>query len=209
LRHGLTLLERGGVVRITRPFAGRAITLLKDVPFAALGLDLTRVRRMEAQALKMLRRMTDYAYARTCRRAIVLRYFGDQSAEANCQSCDVCAGQQTKLSGSSKSARAPASTLPAQPLEYSQLAAEELRRWRRELSSDLGIPPFILFNDATLFALAAALPTNREAFLNVKGTGESRWERFGPKVVQICLTARAAGFEPQVSMARTKKKRRR
>jgi ATP-dependent DNA helicase RecQ len=30
----------------------------------------------------------------------------------------------------------------------------------------------------------------------VKGTGESRWERFGPKVVEICLMARAAGHEP-------------
>jgi ATP-dependent DNA helicase RecQ len=26
----------------------------------------------------------------------------------------------------------------------------------------------------------------------VKGTGQSRWERFGPKVVEICVLARAA-----------------
>ncbi|HYO69631.1 MAG TPA: ATP-dependent DNA helicase RecQ [Archangium sp.] len=32
--------------------------------------------------------------------------------------------------------------------------------------------------------------------LTVKGMGESRWERFGPKVVESCLMARAAGHEP-------------
>jgi ATP-dependent DNA helicase RecQ len=211
LKHGLSLLERGGMVRITRPFAGRAITTLKDARFSELGLDLTRVRRQEAQQLKLLRRMTDYAYARNCRRRFILRYFGDQADDQNCQSCDVCAGAQTALkpSASKGTSKSAAPAISNQPPEYSQLAAEELRRWRRELSTDLGIPPFILFNDATLFALASALPTNRTEFLAVKGTGETRWERFGPRVVEICLTARAAGFEPQAVPMRAKKKRRR
>ena len=85
------------------------------------------------------------------------------------------------------------------PEKFSSLAAEELKRWRRELSQDLGVPPFIIFNDATLYALAAALPITKDEFLAVKGTGESRWERFGPRISQICLTARAAGDEPQVA----------
>jgi ATP-dependent DNA helicase RecQ len=210
LKHGLTLLERGGVVRISRPFAGRAITLLKEAPFSELGMDLTRVRRQEAQQLKLLRRMTDYAYGKGCRRAFVLRYFGDHAPQGSCQSCDVCAGPQTRIGGARKaSSKGAASALPAQPFEYSQLAAEELRRWRRELSTELGIPPFIVFNDATLFALAAALPTTRHEFLAVKGTGDARWERFGPKIVELCLTARAAGFEPRAAPARARKKRRR
>ncbi|HME92169.1 MAG TPA: HRDC domain-containing protein, partial [Myxococcaceae bacterium] len=75
---------------------------------------------------------------------------------------------------------------------HSALAAGELRRWRRTLARELNIPAFIIFNDVTLLALAEALPTDRESFLAVKGTGQSRWERFGPKVVQICVLARAA-----------------
>jgi ATP-dependent DNA helicase RecQ len=85
------------------------------------------------------------------------------------------------------------------PERYSSLAAEELKRWRRELSADLGVPPFIIFNDATLFALAAALPASRDEFMRVKGTGESRWERFGPKILQICVMARANGDVPQAA----------
>jgi len=78
---------------------------------------------------------------------------------------------------------------------YSERAALELRRFRRELSRDLEVPPFIVFNDKTLRALATALPATREDFLAVKGTGPTSWERFGPKVVEICLLARAAGAE--------------
>jgi ATP-dependent DNA helicase RecQ len=29
----------------------------------------------------------------------------------------------------------------------------------------------------------------------VKGTGPTQWERFGPKVIEICLGARLAGSE--------------
>ena len=100
----------------------------------------------------------------------------------------------------------PAST-PGKPEHYSELAATELRRWRKALAKDLEIPPFIIFNDATLLGLAAALPTDRDTFLAVKGTGESRWERFGPKVVEICLMARAAGHEP-VAVAEVPRARR-
>ena len=75
----------------------------------------------------------------------------------------------------------------------SELAAAELRRWRRELARDLNVPAFIIFNDATLMGLATALPTDRQSFLRVKWTGATRWERFGPKVVEICQLARAAG----------------
>ena len=43
----------------------------------------------------------------------------------------------------------------------------------------------------------------------MKGTGESRWERFGPKVVEICLMARAAGHAPvPVPVAPRKRKAR-
>jgi ATP-dependent DNA helicase RecQ len=84
------------------------------------------------------------------------------------------------------------------PEHYSVLAVEELKKWRRELSQDLGVPPFIIFNDATLYALAAALPVNKEEFMAVKGTGESRWERFGPKITQVCIMARAAGHQPAI-----------
>jgi ATP-dependent DNA helicase RecQ len=192
VRHALGLLEKAGAVKVRRPFAGRTIRALEQVPFRELGVDLNRVREQQRRALLHLKQMTDYAYTRRCRRAFILGYFGQQDLASSCGNCDVCAGSRMpRLAPVAK----PAST-PGKPEHYSELAATELRRWRKGLAKDLQIAPFIIFNDATLLGLAAALPTDRESFLAVKGTGESRWERFGPKVVEICLMARAAGHEP-------------
>jgi ATP-dependent DNA helicase RecQ len=182
---------------VRRPFSGRTIRALEQVPFRELGVDLSRVREQERRSLLMLKRMTDYAYTRRCRRAFILKYFGQEDTESTCGNCDTCAGSRLqRLFRSSSERRASPSPAPGRPEGYSELAATELRRWRKDLARDLAVPPFIIFNDETLRGLAAALPIDRESFLAVKGTGESRWERFGPKVVEICLMARAAGHQP-------------
>jgi ATP-dependent DNA helicase RecQ len=200
IQHALKLLERAGALQVRRPFSGRTIRALSTVPFRELGVDLSKVREQERRSLLHLKQMTDYAYTRRCRRAFILQYFGQKDVEATCGNCDTCAGSRLKrLEGLNRPATAPRATptlAPGRPDGYSELAATELRRWRKELARDLEVPPFIIFNDETLRGLAAALPIDRETFLTVKGTGESRWERFGPKVVEICLMARAAGHEP-------------
>jgi ATP-dependent DNA helicase RecQ len=194
VRHALGLLEKAGAVKVRRPFAGRTIRALEQVPFRDLGVDLSRVREQERRSLLMLKRMTDYAYTRRCRRGFILGYFGQQDTPERCGNCDVCEG--ARMPRMAPASRSSGATSAGKPENYSELAATELRRWRKALAKDLEIPPFIIFNDATLLGLAAALPTDRDSFLAVKGTGESRWERFGPKVVEICLMARAAGHEP-------------
>ena len=59
-----------------------------------------------------------------------------------------------------------------------------------------------------MYGLAAALPITEEEFLSVKGAGDATWERFGPKIVEICLMARAAGHAPQVVPASARRRRR-
>ncbi len=204
VRHALGLLEKAHVAKVRRPFAGRSIRALERVPFRELALDLSRMREQERLNLALLRRMTEYAYTdrdKKCRRGSLLRYFGQRDVPPACGNCDVCTPEKmpTLLAHgpSGSRARGPSSAAAPVVTNYSELASTELRRWRKELSKDLGVAPFIIFNDATLLGLSAALPVDREGFLAVKGTGESRWERFGPKVVEICLMARAAGHEPQ------------
>jgi ATP-dependent DNA helicase RecQ len=211
VKAALSTLERGGAITVGRPFAGRAISIHSHQPWAALGLDLERLRRQEQNQLLLLKRMTDYGYTKRCRRAFILRYFGEDVPFAQaCGTCDVCAGARLKLSSARKSTPTSASGGgTARPGQYSTVAAEALRRWRRELAQDLGVAPFIIFNDATLFGLAAVLPLTREDFLSVKGTGESRWERFGASVVKVCRAARDGGEAPQaVELALPRKRRR-
>jgi ATP-dependent DNA helicase RecQ len=198
-RHALGLLEKAGALLVKKPFAGRAIAISRHESWSDLAIDLTRWRRQENQQLLMLKRMTDYAYTTRCRRSFILRYFGEETpATRGCGSCDVCAGRRLARDQSA-ARRAPKAATPralAGSEARNVLAVEELRRWRRELSKDLGVPPFIIFNDETLYGLASALPITEAEFLRVKGTGPARWERFGPKVVEICLLARAVGPPP-------------
>jgi ATP-dependent DNA helicase RecQ len=204
VRQAVVSLEHANLVQVKRPFAGRVITASSSVPFEELGVDLAQVRTQERRALLLLRRMTDYAYSRRCRRAFMLRYFGEEPALSGCGACDVCSGTRLHL----PARRAPIELEPGEKNErFSALAFEELRRWRRDLSSSLSLAPYLIFNDDTLKNLAAALPVNRDEFLSVKGTGETRWERFGPKVIQVALMARAAGEVPYLPQTVMKRRR--
>ena len=206
LRRALSALERAKAISVRKPFAGRGIRALQRVPFHALDLSLERVRRQERRALLLLRRMTDYAYARACRRAFVLDYFGEDTRHLDCNGCDVCSGQRTRIELPRPRASAKAGGIYKSKERVAEgpmndQAAEALRRFRRDLSRDLDLPPFILFTDKTLQALATALPLNREDFLSVKGTGATSWERFGPKVVEICKGARETASKAEAGSA--------
>jgi ATP-dependent DNA helicase RecQ len=190
-RHALQLLEKAQLLSLKKPFAGRTLSALSTLPFHELKLDLNRVRAQEQRAELLLRRMTDYAYARRCRRGFLLRYFGERPEAGPCNHCDVCSGHRLDAP-----VKAKAAANDNTEERYSVLAFEELRKWRSQLSRSLAMAPYLVFNDATLKSLAAALPTTRDEFLAVKGTGETRWERFGPKVTEVSIMARAAGDTP-------------
>lgn len=56
---------------------------------------------------------------------------------------------------------------------------EELRQLRKELASKENVPPFIIFSDASLKDMAVKLPRTEEEFLEIKGVGSQKFERFG------------------------------
>ncbi|MED3836458.1 DNA helicase RecQ [Peribacillus frigoritolerans] len=62
---------------------------------------------------------------------------------------------------------------------------EELRQLRKELASMENVPPFIIFSDASLKDMAVKLPRTEEEFLEVKGVGVQKFERFGDAFLQV------------------------
>ncbi|UYZ01628.1 DNA helicase RecQ [Peribacillus frigoritolerans] len=62
---------------------------------------------------------------------------------------------------------------------------EELRQLRKELASKENVPPFIIFSDASLKDMAVKLPRTEEEFLEVKGVGMQKFERFGDAFLQV------------------------
>ncbi|MCP4571593.1 MAG: DNA helicase RecQ [bacterium] len=56
---------------------------------------------------------------------------------------------------------------------------ERLRELRLKLATEAGVPPYVVFHDKTLAAMAALRPRDEEALLQISGVGESKLERWG------------------------------
>ncbi|HQI00767.1 MAG TPA: DNA helicase RecQ [Deltaproteobacteria bacterium] len=65
-------------------------------------------------------------------------------------------------------------------IDYSKPLFERLRALRKHLADEEGVPPFVIFSDASLAEMAALLPTEDEHFLRIHGVGEYKLKRFGP-----------------------------
>lgn len=65
--------------------------------------------------------------------------------------------------------------------DYDEELFKKLRDLRKKLADGAGVPPFVIFSDKSLVGMAAVLPTDDEAFLNVHGVGAHKLERYGDK----------------------------
>lgn len=61
----------------------------------------------------------------------------------------------------------------------------DLKALRKNISEELKVPPYIIFPDATLKELALRMPNSREKFLNIKGVGDRKYERYGDRFIQV------------------------
>ena len=57
---------------------------------------------------------------------------------------------------------------------------EELRRLRKRLADERGVPPFVIFADTSLRDMARRMPRDESSFLQITGVGEQKLKWFGP-----------------------------
>lgn len=62
---------------------------------------------------------------------------------------------------------------------------EALKQWRREAAAKEGVPPFMIFFDATLRDIANARPASVEDLLDVKGIGAAKGNKYGQAIIRI------------------------
>jgi ATP-dependent DNA helicase RecQ len=62
---------------------------------------------------------------------------------------------------------------------------DRLRARRKELADEQGVPPYVVFHDKTLAAMALHRPMSREAMLRIAGVGESKLERYGDEFLAV------------------------
>ena len=57
-------------------------------------------------------------------------------------------------------------------------------RCRKRLADEAGVPPYIVFSDATLRDMCAKLPATEDEFLGVSGVGATKLARYGDAFLQ-------------------------
>ncbi len=62
---------------------------------------------------------------------------------------------------------------------YDEVLFEKLRTLRKKIATELNVPPYIVFGDATLIHMTQLKPSNNEQMLEVNGVGQVKLERFG------------------------------
>lgn len=62
---------------------------------------------------------------------------------------------------------------------------EKLRAVRKAYAQSLGVPPYVVFSDASLWSMCALLPKNIDEFLQVNGVGTMKAERYGRKFLAV------------------------
>ena len=55
----------------------------------------------------------------------------------------------------------------------------------REIANELNLPPFVIFSDKSLHAMARDFPVTDDAMLDVHGVGLSKFDRYGDRFIKV------------------------
>ncbi|MEX2503024.1 MAG: RQC domain-containing protein, partial [Trueperaceae bacterium] len=80
---------------------------------------------------------------------------------------------------------------------------ESLRQLRSELAKAQGVPPYVVFHDATLREMAERVPVDDDGLSRISGVGEGKRSKYGPRFLEALRAmatadpdARDAGASP-------------
>ncbi len=77
-----------------------------------------------------------------------------------------------------------------------QALFDALRRCRRQLADEHGVPPYVIFHDATLVEMVEQRPADTEELAGITGVGERKLERYGDAFLDILSTSHHPAYRP-------------
>jgi ATP-dependent DNA helicase RecQ len=75
--------------------------------------------------------------------------------------------------------------LPATATDAGNTLFEALRALRKRLADEAGMPPYIVFNDASLWDMANRQPTTLDEFATIRGVGQAKLTRYGGPFLEL------------------------
>lgn len=76
------------------------------------------------------------------------------------------------------------------PTAVDEKVLDALRAWRLDTSKAQNIPAYLIFTDATLLAVAEAMPKDQAGLLDIPGIGLVKLERYGNELLEILNSMR-------------------
>jgi ATP-dependent DNA helicase RecQ len=62
---------------------------------------------------------------------------------------------------------------------------ERLRAWRTSVAKELGMPPYVIFHDATLRLIAASPPSTLNELRQINGVGDTKLDKYGRQILEV------------------------
>ncbi|SIQ45144.1 ATP-dependent DNA helicase RecQ [Alkalispirochaeta americana] len=92
-------------------------------------------------------------------------------------------GSTRTLSGVSRKKSASNTPQPLRPHQEELFVC--LKKFRKKLAAERGVPPYIVFSDKTLRVMAMNRPTDAQALLRCHGVGDRKLEAYGEQFLEI------------------------
>ena len=74
---------------------------------------------------------------------------------------------------------------PVEPSEQSGLSLfQELVTLRKQIASEVGLPPYIIFHDVTLQEMCQSMPSTLQALKSIQGVGTAKLQKYGERFLE-------------------------
>jgi DNA helicase-2/ATP-dependent DNA helicase PcrA len=143
-------------------------------------LEVAKAKGMPAYMIANDRTLTDIANRLPTDRAGLLGCHGIGEAKADDYAEAILA--ITATTASAEDSTPAAAEAPPAPDEQ---VIEAVKQWRSRRASADGVPPYRVLTDATVEALAAALPRTEAELLQTNGIGPAKLETYGDELLAI------------------------
>jgi ATP-dependent DNA helicase RecQ len=91
----------------------------------------------------------------------------------------------------------PRSAAPRDVAPQDEALWQALRECRRQIAAEHGLPPYVIFHDATLKQMVAERPGDAEALLAIGGVGRAKLDRYGERFLSVIRAHGAARADVQ------------
>ena len=80
-------------------------------------------------------------------------------------------------------------------MKYDEILFQALRTLRKNLADEAGVPPFVVFGDASLAEMALNQPLDADALLRINGVGMHKLGRYGAEFLAVIRQHRGLAAE--------------